>query len=123
MTHVFKQSTGKSENFDSSKLYRSLYSAALGANTPPGQAQIAAQRVILTLEPWLQSKKEVTTGDIRRKAGEGLRVYNPQAAYLYGNQHHPTHRKPEFDTPHSQPTNKAAYRPDWLNIGKGGHWE
>lgn len=125
MTQVVKQANGQSERFDANKLYRSVYSAALGASTPPGQAHVSAQRVVAGMQPWLHSKQEVTSSDVRRKAAEQLQHLNPQAAYMYGNQHHPTHVNPMFKTPDARPSppQSQTYRPPWMDIGKGGHWE
>jgi len=81
--HIVKRSKGHSEPYDERKLYASIYASCLGVRTPTGEAELTAERVCHDTLPWIESKPEVTSADIRRKAATHLKVYNPHAAYLY----------------------------------------
>jgi transcriptional regulator NrdR family protein len=84
--HIVKRKPGHNEPYDERKLYASVYASCLGVRTPTGEAELTAEHVCKDLEFWLGTKQEVTSADIRRKAAEHLKVYNPHAAYLY--KHH-----------------------------------
>ena len=75
------------EAFDSDKLYRSIVATCLAVQAPEGQAESTAHTVCTALLRWLNDKPEVTSEDIRRKAGDVLANYHPEAANLY-KQHH-----------------------------------
>lgn len=83
MTHIVKRAPGHSEPYDERKLYASIYAACLSVRTPAGEAELTAAKVCQDLVPWLKTKAEITSADIRHKASEHLRVYNPDAAYMY----------------------------------------
>lgn len=83
---IVKRSPGHTEPYDERKLYASIYASCLSVRTPDGEAELTADRVTKDVIPWLSTKPEVTSADIRRKAAEHLTVYNPGAAYLY--KHH-----------------------------------
>lgn len=74
------------EAYSPVKLRASIKSACLSVRTPPGEAEMTAQRVASSVEAWLQHRPEVTSADIRRKASESLQIYNPEASYLYTRQ-------------------------------------
>jgi transcriptional regulator NrdR family protein len=76
------------EPYDEIKLMGSIYSACLAVRTPAGEAELTAKRIAKDLLPWLQKKPEVTSHDIRSRAGALLQNYNPDAAYIY--KHHGT---------------------------------
>jgi transcriptional regulator NrdR family protein len=78
----------KVEPYDEIKLMRGIYAACLAVRTPAGEAELTAKRVAKDLLPWLQKKQEVTSHDIRSRAGQLLHTYNPHAAYIY--KHHGT---------------------------------
>lgn len=78
---------GHSEPYDERKLYASIYAACLSLRTPAGEAELTASKVCQDIEPWLQSKTEVTSNDIRHQAANHLRIYNPDAAYMYERHH------------------------------------
>jgi transcriptional regulator NrdR family protein len=81
--HVVKRMPGHSEPYDERKLYASIYAACLVMRTPVGEAEITAAKVCKDIQPWLQNKTEVTSTDIRHKAADHLKLYNPDAAYMY----------------------------------------
>jgi hypothetical protein len=83
MTHIVKRAKGHSEAYDERKLYASVYASCLSVRTPAGEAELTASRVCKDIAPWLSAKAEVTSADIRRKASTHLKVYNPDAAYMY----------------------------------------
>jgi len=74
---------GHSEPYDERKLYASVYAACLSLRTPAGEAELTANKVCQDIQPWLQNKAEVTSTDIRHQATEHLKLYNPDAAYMY----------------------------------------
>ncbi len=79
------KSQGKfiSERFDPLKLHRSVAAACLAVRAYEGEANLAAQHTCEKVLRWLGNKTEVTTSDIRRIASDTLRVYHPEAAYVY----------------------------------------
>jgi hypothetical protein len=82
-THIVKRSPNYTEPYDERKLYASVYAACLCVRTPAGEAELTAERVCLEVAPWVASKAEVTSKDIRHKAAIALKIYNPDAAYMY----------------------------------------
>jgi len=64
-THIVKRALHYTEPYDERKLYASVYAACLSVRTPAGEAELTADRVCRTVEPWLEDKSEVTSGDIR----------------------------------------------------------
>ncbi len=87
MTHIVKRGAKHTEAYDERKLYASVYAACLSVRTPAGEAELTAGRVCKDVTPWLGTKVEITSADIRRKAMIPLTIYNPDAAYMY--QQHP----------------------------------
>lgn len=82
MKHVVKRG-GHTEAYDERKLYASVYSACLSVREHPGSAELFAQEVVENFGKWLESRHEVTSNDIRRKASEHLKVINPDAGHIY----------------------------------------
>ena len=85
-THIVKRAPGHIEPFDERKLYASIYASCLSVRTPVGEAELTADRICKDIQPWLLTKPEVTSDDIRRKAAEHFVVYNPDATYMYKHQ-------------------------------------
>lgn len=87
-TYIIK-SNGKrrTEHYDKSKLFKSVTAACLSTRDPQGQAETTASQVCLKVEKWLASHPEVTSNDIRRITALHLKKYQPEAAYLYEQQH------------------------------------
>ena len=84
--YVIKRGSHDSEAFDPLKLHQSIVAACLSVRAFEGEAHVTAERVCRHVISWLMSKTEVTSADIRRVASDYLRVYHPEAAYLY--EHH-----------------------------------
>ena len=82
-THIVKRSPNYTEPYDERKLYASVYAACLCVRTPVGEAELTAERICRDIAPWVASKPEVTSQDIRHKAADHLQIYNPDAAYMY----------------------------------------
>ena len=82
-THIVKRTIHYTEPYDERKLYASVYAACLCVRTPVGEAELTAERICKDMLPWLETKAEVTSADIRHKASQHLQVYNPDAAYMY----------------------------------------
>lgn len=76
----------KTEGFTRDKLHNSIQAACLSVRSFEGEAETAATRVCEAVIAWLESKSEVTSADLRRKATEALHLLHPEAAYFY--QHH-----------------------------------
>ena len=74
------------ESYQRDKLHASVLAACLSVRSPEGEAEIITQKVCDAVEKWLSEKPEVTSGDLRRKAGETLEIHHPEAAFLY--KHH-----------------------------------
>lgn len=74
------------ESFDRAKLHASVQAACLSVRSPEGEADLTATRVCQAVITWCDTKPEVTSNDLRRKAAEALQKLHPEAAYLY--QHH-----------------------------------
>jgi transcriptional regulator NrdR family protein len=75
-----------SERFDRGKLHASVRAACLSVRSPEGEAEMTAGHVCDAVIIWLDTKPEVTSADLRRKATETLERHHPEAAYLY--KHH-----------------------------------
>ena len=75
-----------SESFNRDKLHASVRAACLSVRSPEGEAETIAEKVCDVLVVWLQTKPEVTSHDLRRKATAALQQFHPEAAYLY--KHH-----------------------------------
>lgn len=72
-----------SEPFDRHKLHRSILAACLSVRSPEGEAELTATTVCNLVIRWCDSKPEVTSNDLRRKAADALHTLHPDAAYLY----------------------------------------
>jgi hypothetical protein len=75
-----------SEPFSRNKLHASVRAACLSVRSPEGEAELTAQTVCEVVIKWCDTKPEVTSGDLRRKATTALTNLHPEAAYLY--KHH-----------------------------------
>lgn len=75
-----------SEEFSRTKLHHSIVAACLAVRSSVGQAEHVGKIVTDEVITWLNNKPEVTSADIRKIAGEHLKRYSPDAAYLYINQ-------------------------------------
>ena len=76
----------ESETFSRGKLHASVRAACLSVRSPEGEAEMTAGNVCDAVILWLDTKPEVTSGDLRRKAAEVLEKHHPEASYLY--RHH-----------------------------------
>ena len=74
------------EAFERQKLHASIRAACHSVRSPEGEAETTANKVCDAVIIWLETKPEVTSGDLRRKATETLHQHHPEAAYLY--KHH-----------------------------------
>jgi transcriptional regulator NrdR family protein len=74
------------EPFQREKLHTSVLAACLSVRSPEGEAETIARNVCDAVVVWLETKPEVTSSDLRRKATETLHQHHPDAAYLY--KHH-----------------------------------
>ena len=81
--HIVKRMAGHSEPYDERKLYASVYAACLALRAPAGEAELTASKVCKDIEPWIAGKTELTSKDLRHKAADHLKLYNPDAAYMY----------------------------------------
>ena len=83
---VKREGRRPTESFQRDKLHASIRAACLSVRTPEGEAEMTASNVCDAVIVWLETKPEVTSADVRRKATETLQSYHPEAAYLY--KHH-----------------------------------
>lgn len=72
-----------SEPFNRDKLHHSVRAACLSVRSPEGQAELTATTICDIVITWCDTKPEVTSADLRRKAAEALHTLHPEAAYLY----------------------------------------
>lgn len=86
MKHVIKKSS-KTDQYNSEKMYQSIYATCLAVNTSKKDAINIAKNVTKKLEEWLQTKNEVTSTDLRQQAGEYLSQFDHHAGYLYLHHH------------------------------------
>lgn len=85
--HIIKRDGERpSEQFVRNKLHSSIRAACLSVRSPEGEAEMTAQKVCDAVIAWLDTKPEVTSSDLRRKAVQTLQTHHPEAAYLY--KHH-----------------------------------
>lgn len=82
MIYIIKRQR-HTQPFSSRKLQASIYAACLAVRTPSGEAATTSRRVIQDIKPWIATKTEVTSLDLRHRASRHLRVYNPHAAFVY----------------------------------------
>lgn len=83
MGHLVKRA-GHTEEFDTKKVYASVYASCLAAHESVNTAESTAELVTREVLDWINSKDSVvTSNDIRKKAGEVLNKFNPDAAYSY----------------------------------------
>ena len=75
-----------SESFSREKLLASIRAACLSVRSPEGEAEMTAASVCDAVIKWCETKPEVTSADLRRKAAETLEKHHPEASYLY--KHH-----------------------------------
>lgn len=90
MKHIVKRK-GHAEEYDSRKLYASIFSACISVRATEGEAELVAERVVKDVEQWLGKKHEVTSVDIRRVASQNLAAYHADAEYMY-RRHRELHR-------------------------------
>ena len=48
-----------------------------------GSAELIADKVVKDMNEWIAKKHEVTSNDIRTNDAKHLKVYHPDAAYMY----------------------------------------
>lgn len=87
VTYVVKNGRHRHpEIFDREKLHKSLVSACLSSGAPTGHAESIARRTTDEVIAWLEHRPEVTSNDLRRVAAKHLKIYHPDASYLF--EHH-----------------------------------
>lgn len=88
VTYIVKSDGRRhSELYIHDKLLKSITAACLSVRAPVGQAENTAQIVCTAVEKWLETHPEVTSRDIRIITARHLNKYQPEAAYLYQQQH------------------------------------
>lgn len=73
------------ESYERAKLERSIRAALRSVKTPDGQSEDTARAVCDIVDQWLESRREVTSDDLRRKATDALNPFHPEAAFIYKN--------------------------------------
>mgnify|MGYP000848204934 CR=1 FL=1 len=71
------------EPYHRSLLAKSVHRACMKSFGFSGEAEMTALEVCKEVERWLEDKEEVTIADIKRRAAQALKKYNPRAAYEY----------------------------------------
>lgn len=80
--HIVKRK-GHAEKYDERKLYASIYHSCLAVRETAEASEMLAERVVKEIGEWLEKKHEVTSHDIRTHAAHHLKVYQPDAAWIY----------------------------------------
>lgn len=80
---VVKQGKRPAEEFNPEKLHQSIVATCLSIKTPEGQAEQIARTVTLGVMNWCETRPEITSADIRRRALYILKDIHPDAAYLF----------------------------------------
>lgn len=82
MNFVFK-ANGKRQPYASHKLAKSLRASCLAVGSSIDEADKYSELATAKVERWLKTKAEVTSQDLRLRAGRELARYHPDAAYFY----------------------------------------
>lgn len=82
MQHIVKRA-GHPEQFDSRKIYGSVYAACLAVRAEPNDAELIASEVSKDLTRWIEDKASVTSDQIAAEVVRVIKLYNNDAAYLY----------------------------------------
>jgi transcriptional regulator NrdR family protein len=85
MKYVIKY-RGRSEQYDSKKVFASVYRTCLSCDLDHKRASTIAKQVTANINTWLNNKTEVSSNDIRAQVHKSLTKLNKQAGYLYA--HH-----------------------------------
>lgn len=78
----------QTEPYDREKLFASVQSACLSVRSHEGEAELTTNKVCDAVDIWLAKHPEVTSGDLRRIAGNMLQQFHPEAAYFYSRHKH-----------------------------------
>lgn len=82
---VIKRGRRPSQEFDPSKLHKSIIATCRSVKTPEGQSEDLAKKTTLEVMRWCETRPEITSDDIRRQASKILKKYHEDASYLYEN--------------------------------------
>ena len=82
---VIKRGKRPAEEFSPDKIHNSIIATCLSVRIPEGQAEDIAKTVTLSVMNWCETRPEITSDDIRRRACQVLKGLHPDAAYLYEN--------------------------------------
>ena len=75
-----------SQPFSYQRLYESVVRACLGARRTEEQAKTTARLVCDNLSTWLKKHPEITSQDLRQATTKQLKIFDPEASYLYSQQ-------------------------------------
>ena len=82
MSHVVKRK-GHKEEYDSRKVYASVYAACLNVHMHQGEAELVADKVANEINDWVKTKGEVTAHEIFLSTTQVLKKYHPDASFMY----------------------------------------
>lgn len=82
MPHIVKR-RGRTEPFDSRKVYASVYSACRNAHLSEVQSEKIAEAMSARLDQWMTDKQQVSSQEIFAKTFEVLQELHQDAAFLY----------------------------------------
>jgi len=85
MKHVVKRK-GHKEEYDERKLYASIYATCMSLRITNEEAELIAANVVSEVSWKIQDKYELSSRELTHLAMLSLKVYNPDASYLY--EHH-----------------------------------
>ncbi len=84
MSQVVKRK-GHKEPFEPRKIYASVYAACTSLRMTDEEAELIAQKVVSNVKDTLKDTHEIDAHTIHKKVVDSLRIYHPEAAYLYDN--------------------------------------
>lgn len=82
MTHIVKRK-GHKEKFDERKLYASVFAACRSAHCEEEESEATANLVTREVKQWIDKKKEISSDEIFKQAGEELGHLNKDASFMY----------------------------------------
>ncbi len=82
MIHIVKRK-GLKQKFDERKLYASVFAACRSAHCGDEESEATANLVTREVKKGLDKKKEVSSNEIFKQAGDELGHLNKDAAFMY----------------------------------------
>jgi transcriptional regulator NrdR family protein len=82
MIHIVKRK-GHKEEFDTKKLYASIFSACMSLRIYETEAELLAQTVLNEVIASLVNKESIDSKELSKLVAQSLEKYNPDVSYMY----------------------------------------